>query len=86
MTRLNAVQLILLIVGLSALGGCIFFGMEVTPRYLEAYYVGHERYGVAPNYDAGYDGAAIGLGFVGGICFACTVWIEIVRFKAKNRS
>jgi len=74
----------MVILGLAAVGGCIFFGMQRTPRALEHYYVNHELYGVAPHYDAGYDGAAIGLGLIAGICFACAVWIEIVRYKSKS--
>ncbi len=84
MTRLHSVQLILIIIGLGAVVGCISFGMQKTPRALEYLYMDRTTFAAAPNYDAGFDGAAIGLGFIAGVCFLCCVWIEIVRFKAKN--
>ena len=49
--------------------GCVALGMlESTGRFTR-YYLGNDAIEVAGSVDTGFDGGAIGLGIISGVCF-----------------
>lgn len=74
----------MLLVAVASGIGCVALGMLESTGRFRRYYLDNEGIEVAGSIDTGFDGGAIGLGIISGVCFLAVVWIEVTRFKANK--
>lgn len=89
MIRLVTIQILMFIIAVASGIGCAVLGTESATGGFDISYnnstnAGLTRNAVTETVDAGYDGGAVGLGVISGLCFIGFVWIEITKFKAQK--
>lgn len=70
--------------------GCVVLGLETRSGSLGHYFVkssthGTDMIGVPVDLETGFNGGAIGLGIISAVCILCLVWVEITKFKFKDK-